>query len=289
MLSVCVVLPDDIPPNSGALSQIEVIAPEGSVVNPLAPAPVMFSTTAIGYEVADAVMKAFEGIAPERVGEPGLGFCLCTTFGKDARFDDDLYFTLDFGSSLVSAGGAYGTDGWGAWPASVSSLVLANVEMQELQYPLTFDIYEYADNACGAGRWRGVPGFFMQRSVGGKHPAYVNLTEEGDRHPMPGYVGGHAGASSYAILRPGTERAERITESVAEAELMPGESLLTFKGGGGGWGSPLEREPELVLDDVFDGYVSVEIARDVYGVALAEDEYGKLGIDVPGTEALRSA
>jgi N-methylhydantoinase B len=286
LLAVCVVLPEDVPANSGMLRLIEVTAAEGSVVNPLTPAPIMSSTTTIGYEVADAVMKAFEHIAPERVGEPGLGFCLCTTFGKDARFDDELYYTIDFGSSLVSAGGAYGTDGWGAWPASVSALVLANVEMQELQYPFHFDQYEYADDACGAGRWRGAPGFIMKRRIVGRHPAYVVLTQESHRHPLPGYAGGCDGARSYAIVKHGTPDEQLVTESVREMRFNPGEVLYTFKGGGGGWGSPIDRAPHLVLDDVFDGLVSPTTARDVYGVVVTGDGEG-LSVDEDATTALR--
>jgi N-methylhydantoinase B len=289
LLSVCVVLPDDIPANSGMLRLIEVTAPAGTVVDPLPPAPVMSSTTTIGYEVAGAVMKAFEAIAPERVGEAGLGYCLCTTYGRDDRYDDELYYTLDFGSSLVAAGGAHGTDGWGAWPASISALVLSNVEMQELQYPLYFEQYEYADDSCGAGRWRGVAGFVMKRRVVGSHPAYVILTEEGHRHPMQGYVGGHDGAPSYAIVKQGSPDEQIVTESVREMEFQPGDVLYTFKGGGGGWGPPVERDPEMVLSDVLDGLVSEQTARDVYGTEVRKGSDGRLEIDEAASARLREA
>jgi N-methylhydantoinase B len=289
LLAVCVVLPEDIPTNSGMLRLIEVSLPEGSVVHPLAPAPVMSSTTTIGYEVAGAVMKAFEAIAPERVGEPGLGYCLCTTYGRDDRFNDEIYYTLDFGSSLVSAGGAYGTDGWGAWPASISALVLSNVELQELQYPLYFDQYEYANDSCGAGRWRGVPSFIMKRRIVGRHPAYVVLTQESHRHPMQGYVGGMNGASSYAIVKQGTPDERLITESVREMEFNPGDVLYTFKGGGGGWGPPTERDPEMVLSDVLDGLASTETARDVYGIEIVANGHGVIEADAGATAERPSA
>jgi N-methylhydantoinase B len=287
LLAVCVVLPEDIPPNSGVLRQVRVTAPEGSVVNAVAPAPVMASTVTIGYEVADAVMKALEQVVPERVGEPGLGFCMCGTSGRDARFNHERYFTIDFGSSLVSAGGAYGTDGWGGWPASVSALILANVEMQELQYPFLYEQYEYADDSCGAGRWRGVPSFVMRRRTVGEHKALVTLTQESHRHPLPGYVGGSPGASSYAVLRPGRADEVLVTESVLEYQLQPGELIFTFKGGGGGWGRPVERDPQKVLEDVLDGYVSRQTARDVYGVVIGDDASGSAAVDTPATAARR--
>ena len=270
MLALCVVLPEDIPYNSGVLRQIEVKTLKGSCVDPLPPAPHMSSTTTIGYEVADAVMLAMEQVVPERVGEPGLGYCLCTTFGKDSRFDDELYYTLDFGSSMVSAGGAFGMDGWGAWPTSVSALILANVELLELQYPFLFEEYEYADDSCAAGQWRGVPSFIMRRKTLGEHPSYVTLTQESHRNTLPGFVGGNDGASSYAIIKPGEPDEQFITESIREYPLQPGETLYTYKGGGGGWGNPLDRDPQAVLEDILDDLVSPQTALETYGVAITQ-------------------
>jgi N-methylhydantoinase B len=286
LLAVCVVLPDDIPANSGMLRLIDVSAPEGSVTNPLPPAPVMSSTTTIGYEVADAVMKAFEQITPERVGEPGLGYCLCTTYGRDHRYNDELYFTIEYGNTEVSAGGAYGTDGWGAWTAPVCALIMANIETQELQFPFLYETSEYADDSCAAGRWRGVPAFIMKRRIVGKNPAFVSLTQESNRHSLPGYAGGLNGRSSYAILRPGGPGERLVTESVREIELAPGDVLYTFKGGGGGWGPPLERDPQLVLADVLDGLVSIDTARANYGVEVRA-RAGRLELDAAATAALR--
>ena len=268
MLALCVVLPEDIPYNSGVLRQIEVKTLKGSCVDPLPPAPHMSSTTTVGYEVADAVMLALEQVVPERVGEPGLGYCLCTTFGKDSRFDDELYYTLDFGSSMVAAGGAFGVDGWGAWPTSVSALILANVELLELQYPFLFEEYQYADDSCAAGQWRGVPSFIMKRRTLGEHPSYVTLTQESHRNTLPGFVGGQPGASSYAILKPGQPDQQFITESIREYPLQPGEVLYTYKGGGGGWGNPLNRDPQAVLEDILDDLVSPETAHQTYGVII---------------------
>jgi N-methylhydantoinase B len=225
LLAVCVVLPDDIPTNSGMLRLIEVTAPEGTVTNPLPPAPIMSSTTTIGYEIADAVMKAFEQIIPERVGEPGLGFCLCTTYGRDERYDDELYYELDFGSSLVSAGGAYGTDGWGAWPSSVSALVLANVEMQELQYPLFLDRYEYADDSCAAGRWRGVPGFVMKRRITGRYPA---TSRSRRRATVTRCRGTPAGWTANRAMRSSSKAAQTSSSSLNRYERWSSARATSF-------------------------------------------------------------
>jgi N-methylhydantoinase B len=287
LVSLGVILPEDLKINSGILRQIDVVAPPGSVVNSLAPAPTMFSSIVIGSEIGDAVLKAFEQIAPERAGSAGLGYCLCTTFGRDARYDDSFYFTLEYGNTLTTAGGAYGTDGWGAMSTPHCPLVMANVETQELQFPFLFEIYEYAADSCAPGRWRGVPAFLMRRAITGSNPAWVNVTTEGYRHPLPGFVGGGEGGSSYTVLWPGSAREELVTESASNREMLPGEILLTFKGGGGGWGPAFERDPQAVLVDVLDGYVSRETARELYGVVVADSD-GRLALDEEATRRLRA-
>jgi N-methylhydantoinase B len=121
----------------------------------------------------------------------------------------------------------------------------------------------------------------------GKHPAFVVLTQESHRHPMQGYVGGMDGASSYAIVKQGSPDEQFITESVREMAFLPGEVLYTFKGGGGGWGRPIERDPQMVLSDVLDGLVSLDTARDVYGVVLRKNADDHLYIDEEASVRLR--
>jgi N-methylhydantoinase B len=128
----------------------------------------------------------------------------------------------------------------------------------------------------------------MKRRIVGTNPAFINLTQESHRHPLPGYVGGLDGASSYAIVKQGSPAEQLITESVREMEFQPGEVLYTFKGGGGGWGPPSERDPQLVLADVLDGLVSEQTAREVYGVQLRREDNGDLDVDRQTTATLRT-
>jgi N-methylhydantoinase B len=287
LVTLGVVLPEGLRMNSGVLRHLDVTAPEGTVVNPLPPAPTMFSSTVIGSEIGDAVMKGLEPVAPERVGSAGLGYCLCTTSGRDARYADALYFTIEYGNTLSAAGGAYGTDGWGALPTPHCPLVLANVETQELQFPFRYERYEYLDDSCAPGRWRGLPAFVMRRASVGEHPSYVNVTVEGNRHTLPGFAGGAPGAPSYARLEPASGGDELVLESVANRRMEPDDVLVTVKGGGGGWGPPLERDPESVADDVRDDLVSLDTARTAYGVALVRTS-GGIAVDEPATAELRA-
>ena len=170
---------------------------------------------------------------------------------------------------------------------SVSALILANVELLELQYPFLFEVYEYADDSCAAGQWRGVSSFIMKRRTLGEHPSYVTLTQESYRNTLPGFVGGEDGASSYAILKPGEPDELFVTESIREYPLQPGEVLYTYKGGGGGWGHPYDRDPDAVLEDLLDDLVSPQTAYDTYGVILT-DTNGIYTIDHTATKHHRT-
>ncbi len=102
-----------------------------------------------------------------------------------------------------------------------------------------------------------------------------------------GVRGGHDGltAGGWHVLADGTEVA--LPNSI-QVELKKGEYLRGFDSSGGGYGNPRERDPALVLDDVLEGWETIERARDVYGVAftgLVEDE--TLAVDVEGTATLR--
>lgn len=233
-------------------------------------------------------MKALEHIVPERVSNVGLGYNACTAYGHDSRYGDEFYFTIEYGNTLVSDGGAYGKDGWGGWSAPLSKLIFATIETQELQFPFLYEQYEYIDDSCGAGRWRGVAAFAMRRRLIGEQPGYVNITVENNEYPLQGYAGGLPGASCYTVLRAGTPQERMITESVSNEKMQPGEVLYTVKGGGGGWGPPHEREPARVLADVLDGYASVETAEKVYGVKVEVGPNGDAWILADETERLRA-
>ena len=140
-------MPAGVPVNSGLFRRVTIKAPKGSVVNPLPPAPVMFSTVTIGGDIGEAVMKALEQIDPRRAGNVGLGYNACTAYGWDARYGDQLYFTIEYGNTLVADGGAYGKDGWGGWSAPMSALIFATIETQELQFPYVYENYEFLDDS----------------------------------------------------------------------------------------------------------------------------------------------
>lgn len=286
-IAIYAALDDDIPVNSGAFRQVDVRAPEGSVVNPWPPAPVMFSTVVIGGNVGEAVMNAFEQFIPERVGNVGLNFNAVSQHGRDSRYGDDFYFFIEYGSALPSDGGAYGKDGWGAWSAPMSEHTFANCETQELQFPIVYERYEFVDHTCAPGQWRGLASFAMQRRLVGERPAQIDVSVVGNRHPLPGFAGGAPGGTSYSVVKPRQGEEIEVRLALAGHRVEPGDAIFSLKGGGGGWGDPLERDPELVLEDHLDGWTSRDAVRADYGVVLETGPGGELRVDRSGTERLR--
>jgi N-methylhydantoinase B len=111
----------------------------------------------------------------------------------------------------------------------------------------------------------------------------------GMKYPMPGIAGGAPGAPNRLTLHYGADHEDVVAHTANWVPHEAGERLCYDYGGGGGWGDPLDRDPQAVLDDVLDEYVSVEGARRDYGVVLTGSlEDLTLDVDVDATVALRA-
>lgn len=275
----------EIPINSGFFCPVKIVAPEGTIVNPISPAPVCTNTILIGSNIGDAVMKALEHVVPERVGSVACDVLINMHFGNDLRFPDEPFFIHGdylFGAVMSSAG--CGVDGWGAWSAPHGSHRMPTVEMTEIQTPVFFLEAEHDTDSAAPGQWRGTPGFRVRKQNPPRQSVTYTIEVQSEHHPLPGWVGGAPGASSYIVLDHGGEREQRVQEYAFHYRSAPGEVILARKGGGGGWGSPLDRDPDKVLTDVFDEYVTPAAARRDYGVVIDED---RMVVDHEATDALR--
>jgi N-methylhydantoinase B len=280
-VALCATLGDDIPINSGVFRVVDIRAPLGSVVNPISPAPVMSSTGRTGSEVGTSVMKALEQIVPERCGNVAYGGTLCTTYGTDPRYDE-FFVTIEYGSNLVSASAAHGTDGWGGWPTPFSTLVFNTIEMLEIQFPYRYHRYEYTTDTAAPGQWRGVPGFAMEREA--VSDQYVNAIVVGRRNVAPGWSGGKPGFPNSIWLEGADGERRPIEERVTRALISAGRSMTSLRSGGGGFGDSLERDPEAVLADVLDEIYTAPVAEHEFGVVIDE---ATLEIDHGATVTLR--
>ena len=157
----------------------------------------------------------------------------------------------------VNAGwvnGVRNVDGWGALVASNGNLIKASAEINEALFPHILRGRNYLTDSGGAGQWRGGCGSDFVKEV--RTPTYVNQYVVNRIHRHPGIVGGDNGSPDQCLISAGTEREVEVAPTVAGELMETGDRLVYDFGGGGGWGDPLDRDPQAVLDDVWDEYVS---------------------------------
>lgn len=273
----------DIPVNSGYFRPVAVMLPAHSVVNADPPAPVGHATVCIGSDIMEAVMKAFEKVVPDRVGSANIDLCNFRVFGTNSK-TSKFFLSGDLNTSPMSSGGAKGVDGWGGWAAPFCALKLPPLEMYEWEFPFQYIQMEYAIDTAAPGKYRGAPAVHYRRRVldDVRGIGYI----QGYKHPMQGYCGGHQGAGNYFIVNEGLDSELRVEQACYNVSMSAGSVLFAQSGGGGGWGDPLERDPQLVLDDVLNEIVSVAGAKRDYGVIIDE---ATMTIERERTDALRTS
>lgn len=302
----------DITWNEGVIRPIKMIAPEGTIVNCTRPAPVSVATVGAIQSVNNAacatignMLDASEKYAREATAVWHANHFAIFMFGRNQYGGDAIGILTE---TFAGAGGARtfadGIDVGGEMPNPISRM--ANVETLEAAFPVRYLFRRRAPDTGGPGKHRGGTG--MEFAIvphdapdGGIH--YV-LTGKGADFPMSdGFAGGYPGAPNQYIWVQNNEAEvqdvnvdTRFVQSVDEmpGELQPiswgvfplmGEDAFYLRwNGGGGFGDPLEREPAAVLVDVREGTVSLEAARDVYGVVLTD---GAEAVDEEGTAAAR--
>ncbi len=182
-------------------------------------------------------------------------------------------------------------DGWLSFlgmPAA-GLLYRDSVEVDEQKYPMVVEHSVLRPDSEGAGRRRGAPGNLCEYGPrAGTMSVYWAL--EGIHNPPRGVRGGGIPqvGSAYLVRRGGGS--EEHPDAVGGVTLESGERVGSRSPGGGGYGDPIDREPERVLHDVREGYVSSARAAEVYGVVLEGDpeRFETLRIDVTATEARRA-
>jgi N-methylhydantoinase B len=282
----------DLPKNHGALRPIEVIAPPGTVVNCTAPAPVSLNTTSAGSTakfVANSVIIQMLATSEKWRGELmalNVGHRLARHAGVN-QYGNYYVSTLSEGA-LDGTGARSDRDG----DDTGDGLSSHNIEWVEANFPLLYLFRRNTRGGGGAGKFRGGAGSESALTV---HDAPqgkirgVALGVAGLRNSGQGLFGGYPGAPSLLTLIQGARVEETIAADQAPDELaaLGGDSrLLPYcefdlgrndilymrMASGGGYGDPLEREPQQVLRDVDEGVVSREEARAIYGVEIDGNE-----------------
>jgi N-methylhydantoinase B len=277
-----------IPKNEGFFDCIEIVAPLGCCVNPRPGRPVSSGTHHPGVEVGDAIALAMAQILPDRCAPQTYKYGSPRQMWGDRDPRTGAPF-FDHGGE-TNAGwvnAVRGVDGWGALVASNGNLIKASAELNEALFPHILRGRDYLTDSGGAGQWRGGCGSRFVKEV--RTPTHVNQYVVNQRHVHPGIAGGAPGAPDRCTLKAGTAGELVVDPSVADVLLETGERLVYDFGGGGGWGDPLARDPQAVLDDVWDEYVSIDAARREYGVVVTGSLADMaLALDAEATTDLRA-
>jgi N-methylhydantoinase B len=270
----------ELPNNEGRFRSIRIIAPAGTIVNPVEPAPLTMCTTFCAHEIIHALWQALAKADPARACA-GWGKNI---FGVTSGVNEGGRYVLYHANAACGAGAVDGRDGFNSIGhlASLGGFVLPNIEIYEAQFPVLYGKQEFRVDTGGAGKYRGGTGVDYQVTVFGE--ASYSFRGEGLRYVSSyGVHGGSAGAAGEMMIAlPSGETTPAPKYGIRH---YVDAQVTAASPGGGGWGHPFDREPELVLRDVRDGVVSVSSARNVYGVALTNDARA---VDRAATERLRA-
>jgi N-methylhydantoinase B/oxoprolinase/acetone carboxylase alpha subunit len=255
-----------IPQNEGCYRPIEVICPKGTIFNPSFPRAT-FARFCPVQRIADGFVLSLADAAPDKVA---AGSAAHTYFVSYSGWDDaaqEYWAYLETNEGTY--GGRSGSDGMEACDTHAANTRNTPVEELELRFPIRVERYELSERVPAPGRWRGGGGVVRENRM--LVDAIVSC--EGDRSydPPRGIHGGDDGL-------PG--RITHVYDGGGEQQLYSKFSGYRVRAGdvirfesplGGGYGDPMERDPELVLRDVLDDYITTSDAREHYGVVLAGD------------------
>src|SRR4051794_2238862 len=245
----------------------------------------MYASTA--HRVSPLVMWLMAQLAPDRAMAPSAGANVAISLnGLDARSDRRF-------SQYEILHGGYGArptrDGIAGMAQDGSNVLNTPVEAIESEFPVRVERYALRPDSGGPGRWRGGPGIPREwrgaadsggpgRWRGGPgirrewrvlaDDVTMNLRGDRAHFASPGVYGGSAGQPGNAALNPDASDARGLHMKATSVRLAHGDVVRLNLAGAAGWGPPAERDPALVARDVRAGYVSVQAAREVYGVVV---------------------
>ena len=274
------VLQADIPNNGGFFRPIRVIAEKGSILDSVPPAASGARGVTL-FRLADAVLAALARAVPDRVPAATEGGATVYSFGAYDEDRNPFVLVEIFGGSWGARPDKDGIDGI-AHPLLNQRNI--PVEIMEVEHPLRILRYGFVPDSGGAGTYRG--GLSLHRDVQylGTTPCQLQIRSDRAETPPYGLQGGAPGATSRNLLNPETT-AERRLKAMETCMIGPRDMVRFVLPGGGGLGSPLERDPAAVAADVVDGKVTRQAAEATYAVIVNADGV----LDASATAALRTA
>src|SRR5660398_146175 len=251
-----------MPPQPGMIRPLDILIPEGTILNASYPAATTYGNHLCPNN-ADALMRALGPVIPDRVTAEWNELLCSLSTGTDPRHGGEPIGMID------ASGGVLEQD----------------YEIFEQQTRHVLKKHEYWVDSAGSGEWRGGLGVKTEINMGGENVRLVTFGD-GDVEASRGTQGGKEGTLNVIKLRyPDGEEYICTTKDMVRG-VPAGTVYYQQAGGGGGWGNPGDRPAEKVLADVRNGVLSVEAAREDYGVAVSVDDWT---VDQEETKCLRSA
>lgn len=251
-------LDPEMPMNHGFEKVVSVIAPRGTVVNPVKPAPVSAGNVETSQRIVDVVLRAMANLVPDRIPAASCGSMNNIAVGGISGGRQWAFYETVGGG----AGGRPGKDGVDGVHTHMTNTLNTPIEVLEREYPVLFLEYKLRENSEGPGKYRGGLGIvrsFMVLESGVR----VAITGERVKTRPYGLAGGKPGMSSeYLVVRGSGETVRLSSKSIVR--LSRGDVVVVKTAGGGGYGNPCERSRELVEKDLIEGKISIERAVSEY-------------------------
>ena len=273
-------LPPSTRRNQGLLNCLTILTKEGSVLDPTYPATSGAQAPTLGTHVTECVQVALGQIVPKDTSAIWARHLNPIITGRRRDVVDprtkspQLYWTAPFHAD-GSMGAIHDYDGWDGlcWALGAGGVLRAPIEVEEWETPYRWLRHEFISDSAGDGQWRGGLGVHLEMlnaynpEVWQPHDCVVMTgNSDGEKFAPLGLLGGTEGKKHLlGIVRNGEEVQLRCNDV---QYLHPGDIIWSKSGGGGGVGNPLDREIESVGWDVLNRCISIERARDVYGVVI---------------------
>ena len=252
--------------NEGILNAIEVIAEEGSFVNPSFPVPVA-ARTHTTQRIVDVVLGALAPAIPQMATGASNG-ANTTAFlaGIDPRTDQGYLYFETYGGG----GGARSwKDGKDGVQCHIPNTANTPVEVMEIEFPVLVEEYCLVPDTGGAGKYRG--GLALRRTMRPRNATSTFIgAGERFRHQPWGLFGGQAGAMGQFLLIDEDGTRNELPPKPAPMQCGPQHRVVVQSPGAGGYGNPTERDPHLLALDWRSGKFSAAYMRENYGRSEAE-------------------
>ena len=272
----------DVPISAGAFEPLKVIRPEGSFLDARYPRPVSGCAAEVSQRIAEAVFAALVKALPDKVTAAPAG-----TSGNFALGGSDPVRGRDYVMYQISGGGYGGNadhDGLTNGCSTIGISKAPPVEIMEQAFPVLYKHYALREGSGGAGRHRG--GFGLEYEIElSRGNARASFVMDHGRFGPQGVLGGRDGApNEVSVWQGDTSYVPEHLSKEQDIPLAAGDRVRVRTPGGGGYGNPFERPPELVLEDVRLGRYSVEEAREMFGVEIAVPDMTIVNVLMTDTE-----